>query len=54
MIEVYGWAIQENGEPAKGAKFTITIPKINQKEKRTFKLRKGCFKYSANSSVQLL
>ena len=26
MIEVYGWSIQENGQPGKGAKFTITIP----------------------------
>ena len=29
MIEVYGWSIQENGEPGLGAKFTITIPKQN-------------------------
>jgi PAS domain S-box-containing protein len=26
MIEVYGWSIQETGEPGKGAKFVITIP----------------------------
>ena len=25
MMEVYGWKITENGEPGKGAKFTITI-----------------------------
>jgi signal transduction histidine kinase len=38
MIEVYGWTIQENGEPDKGAKFTITIPKINQKGKENFRI----------------
>jgi signal transduction histidine kinase len=38
MIEVYGWAIQENGEPDKGAKFTITIPRINQKGKENFRI----------------
>ncbi|MGD0645786.1 MAG: hypothetical protein ABSA75_12850 [Candidatus Bathyarchaeia archaeon] len=26
MMDVYGWAITEEGEPGKGAKFTITIP----------------------------
>ncbi len=36
MMEVYGWVIQENGEPGKGAKFTITIPKINQNGKENF------------------
>jgi signal transduction histidine kinase len=39
-MEVYGWAIQENGEPDKGAKFTITIPKINQKGKENFQISK--------------
>ena len=29
MVEVYGWTITEEGEPDKGAKFVITIPKIN-------------------------
>lgn len=37
-MEVYGWAIQENGEPDKGAKFTVTIPKINQKGKENFQI----------------
>jgi PAS domain S-box-containing protein len=36
MIEIYGWAIQENGEPDRGARFTITIPKVNQKGKENF------------------
>jgi PAS domain S-box-containing protein len=30
MIDVYSWRIEENGEPGKGAKFTITIPKLNK------------------------
>jgi PAS domain S-box-containing protein len=28
-IEVYGWSIQETGEPGKGAQFNITIPAKN-------------------------
>jgi PAS domain S-box-containing protein len=38
MIEVYGWVIEENGEPGIGAKFTITIPKINQNGKENFRI----------------
>ncbi len=30
MVEVYGWTISEEGEPGKGAKFNITIPKFNK------------------------
>ena len=30
MIEVYGWEIEEVGEPGKGAKFAMTIPKLNK------------------------
>jgi len=30
MMDVYGWTIEETGEPGKGARFTITIPKMNQ------------------------
>ena len=30
MLEVYGWVIYENGEAGKGARFVITIPKINK------------------------
>jgi len=29
MMELYGWTINEEGEPGKGAKFVITIPKTN-------------------------
>ena len=32
MVEVYGWTITEEGEPGKGAKFVLTIPKVNQKK----------------------
>ncbi|MGD0644618.1 MAG: PAS domain S-box protein [Candidatus Bathyarchaeia archaeon] len=38
MMEVYNWTIQENGKPNKGAKFTITIPKLNQKGKNNFQI----------------
>jgi PAS domain S-box-containing protein len=30
IIGVYGWTITETGEPGKGAKFTITIPKLSK------------------------
>jgi signal transduction histidine kinase len=30
IIDVYGWTIQETGEPGKGAKFAIKIPKLNK------------------------
>ena len=36
MIDVYGWGIEENGEPSKGAKFTITIPKLNKSGKENY------------------
>jgi PAS domain S-box-containing protein len=38
MIDVYGWQIEENGEPGKGAKFTITIPKNNKSGKENYKI----------------
>ena len=38
MMDVYGWQIQENGTPGLGAKFTITIPKINKKGKENFQI----------------
>ena len=38
MINVYGWSIQENGEPGKGAKFTMTIPRISQNGKENFQI----------------
>jgi signal transduction histidine kinase len=36
IIDVYGWAIQETGEPDQGAKFTIKIPKINKNGKENY------------------
>ena len=38
MMEVYGWTIQETGEPGRGAQFTITIPRINQKGKENYQI----------------
>ncbi|MBE3116689.1 hybrid sensor histidine kinase/response regulator [Candidatus Bathyarchaeota archaeon] len=38
MMEVYGWEIQETGEPGKGAKFTITIPKLSKNGKMSFQI----------------
>ena len=32
MVEVYGWKISEEGEPSKGARFAISIPKVNEKK----------------------
>jgi PAS domain S-box-containing protein len=29
MMEIYGWTIEEEGEPGKGARFVITIPKTH-------------------------
>ena len=40
MIDVYGWKIEENGEPGIGAKFTITIPNINLNGEEGFKCSK--------------
>ena len=36
MIDVYGWKIEENGEPGKGVKFTITLPKLNKNGKENY------------------
>ncbi len=30
MMDIYGWSIQETGEPGKGARFVITVPKKNK------------------------
>ncbi|MGD0496222.1 MAG: PAS domain S-box protein [Candidatus Bathyarchaeia archaeon] len=38
MMEVYGWTIQETGEPGKGAQFTITIPRQNQNGKENYQV----------------
>jgi PAS domain S-box-containing protein len=36
MMDVYGWEIEENGEPGKGAKFIITIPKLSKNGKENY------------------
>ena len=38
MMDVYGWQIQENGTPGEGAKFTITIPKLNKNGKENYQI----------------
>jgi signal transduction histidine kinase len=38
MMEVYGWTIQETGEPGRGARFTITIPRTNEKGKENYQI----------------
>jgi PAS domain S-box-containing protein len=38
MMDVYGWTIQETGEPGKGAKFVITIPRVNQSGKENYQI----------------
>ena len=38
IVEVYGWTIQETGEPNKGVQFAITIPKVNQKKKENYQI----------------
>jgi len=41
MMDVYGWKIEENGEPGKGAKFTITIPKVNKSGHENYQIAMG-------------
>jgi len=38
MIEVYDWSIQETGEPDKGARFTMTIPRMNTNGKENYRI----------------
>jgi PAS domain S-box-containing protein len=38
MVEVYGWTIKETGEPGKGARFLMTIPKTNERGKINYRL----------------
>jgi PAS domain S-box-containing protein len=38
MIDAYGWTIEENGEPGKGVRFTITIPKLNKSEEENYQI----------------
>ncbi|MEM2440248.1 MAG: PAS domain S-box protein [Candidatus Bathyarchaeia archaeon] len=38
LCEMYGWTIQETGEHGKGAQFTITLPKTNEKGEQLYKI----------------
>jgi hypothetical protein len=38
MINAYGWQIQETGELGKGAKFVITIPKMNKNGEENYRI----------------
>ena len=38
MIDMYGWTIEENGEPEKGARFTMTIPAIGKNGRKNFQI----------------
>ena len=38
MMDIYGWEIEEDGEPGKGAKFTIMIPKLNRNGKENYQI----------------
>jgi signal transduction histidine kinase len=38
ILDVYGWAINEEGEPGKGAKFVITISKLNKNAKENYQI----------------
>ena len=38
MMDVYGCAIQEIGEPVNGAKFAISIPKLNKNGKENYRI----------------
>ena len=40
MMGIYGWQIQENGTPDEGAKFIITIPKLNKNGKENYQIAK--------------
>jgi PAS domain S-box-containing protein len=39
MIQVYGWTIQETGQPGKGAEFAITIPKTSRDGKEGYRIK---------------
>lgn len=40
MMDIYGWQIEENGEPGQGAKFVITIPYVNKIGQVNYKIQK--------------
>jgi PAS domain S-box-containing protein len=38
MIEIYGWTIQETGEPGKGVRFVMKIPRLNKDGRELYHL----------------
>jgi signal transduction histidine kinase len=42
MVDIYGWSINEIGEPEQGVRFVITIPATNASGNRCFKLGTSC------------
>jgi PAS domain S-box-containing protein len=38
IMEAYGWAIKETGQPGKSAQFTMTIPGTNHKSKENYRI----------------
>jgi signal transduction histidine kinase len=40
IMDVYVWEIEENCEPGKGAKFTITIPKLRENGRENYQIAK--------------
>ena len=40
MVQVYGWTISEEGEPGKGVKFFMTIPKLGKNGKENYQIAK--------------
>ncbi|MEM2518334.1 MAG: PAS domain-containing sensor histidine kinase [Candidatus Bathyarchaeia archaeon] len=38
ITEFYGWTIQENGKYMEGARFTITIPRVNKEGKENYEI----------------
>ncbi|MGD0645684.1 MAG: PAS domain S-box protein [Candidatus Bathyarchaeia archaeon] len=41
MVDVYGWIIQETGEPGKSAKFIMTIPRLGKNGKENFQMQQN-------------
>ncbi|MCW4028721.1 MAG: PAS domain S-box protein [Candidatus Bathyarchaeota archaeon] len=46
MMEIYGWQIQELGEPGQGAKFVITIPQKNKNGQINYQIESIKYAYA--------
>jgi signal transduction histidine kinase len=40
ICEAYGWTIEETGKEGKGAQFTMTIPKTEKEDKKSYIITK--------------